>query len=165
MTAPTDSFAAVVAELREYCKPGRIADVEEIADRIERLDAEMREERDITKKLLLNAMLGGGQIMDRLVAERSTHADELAELRARLAASEKDGHNVCEALVEGYRAEWTMMVGCRCGGCRTFKLRDWNDAIVMEHEDQRDFLNAIASLASRPSPGAMGGEEKPAPSK
>jgi hypothetical protein len=74
MTAPTDSFASIVADMS--ASPFDPVMLPSWIHRIERLDAEMR------KELFIFSMLGNTEGM------RALHA-ELAELRARLAACEK----------------------------------------------------------------------------
>jgi hypothetical protein len=83
MIPPTDYFAAIVAKLRQIsanptCSAMLLhSDLCDLADAIERLDAEMRNE------LLMFSMVGNTEGI------RALHS-ELAELRARLTACEKD---------------------------------------------------------------------------
>jgi hypothetical protein len=86
------------------------------------------------------------ELMERALAMLRADAPEIAALRKD---AERDGHNVCEALVEGFHFEWSLAKGCRCGSCRTFKMTGWEGEILAEDEDQRGFMKAIAALSTQ----------------
>jgi len=108
---PGDSFAAVVAELREGAQqlqslaPGLSVEWNHYADRIERLDAEMRKSIDYWRD-------GSGENLRRAMdngAYARRLSDENEQLRAKLAACESEievlrryGNKMCTAMADEY---------------------------------------------------------------
>lgn len=148
MTATPDSFAAVVAELRELSSPsGYVAELNviDLCDRIERLDAEMRKERELLgvwQTEVTGYLIVAGKLRpDFYESPRSTVHDlievKTEELRARLAACEK-------ALSHYVEDTWA-------------PVADYSDNYWYQ-SGKAPWKHAEKALASRPSPGAMGGE-------
>lgn len=174
MTAPTDSFAAVVAELPpmaelikviaaespefsawrnaqpdKYWKNWELGAIrigyELGLRRIERLDAEMRE-----------ALLIANQRGDEWRRKFNDDTDTIAELRARLEACEK----ALKGLYDMYSHAWDL-----ADGSGLIMLADSIPRFEAAHNAAHLALgypeligDEEDELASRPSPDAMGGE-------